>query len=198
MSLQSSPPSLTPQVFDSVMINGVMQPESPNSIAGPNGSFPRVAGQLTVTVTGSVSTGDQLALTVTNNALAGNPITVTYTTLASDSVTNIAQGLAALLTSNASLQAVDIFATSYKGVVTFNQLGPVSLFTTVTGTVVIGSETLTINNSGVPVGGSGAIVPINNKTFALGTSVVSLRAGLPQELPFTQVQALVAAGARIK
>jgi len=81
---------------------------------------PVVAGinRYTVTLGGSVTTGDTITATFTNPNLPAGSEAVTYTTIGGDTTTTIATALAAAINADTNLQSVGIGATSAAAVVT--------------------------------------------------------------------------------
>lgn len=109
----------------------------------------------TATITGSLTVGDGLQLIATTTGLAPNsPVTVTYTTVAGDTVTSMATGLAAAVNANTVLSAAGVFASSSLGVVSMfwpTTISPTIVWTrNVTGSA---TETITIGAGSPGVGG---------------------------------------------
>lgn len=175
---QTGPPTVIPNTYPYYAApNGTLYPQSPSQYVAAN---PRAAGQLTITIGGTKNTGDVITIIITNPSLYGSPLSLAYTVLSGDTLASIAEGITALINNQSTLQQYDIFATSYKGVITYNHLGPVSLFDTITYTLSVGADaTVTISNSGVPAGGSGPAVPLADSVVTINTQTVSLRAGIP-------------------
>jgi hypothetical protein len=186
-----------PNTYDQQTINGVMSVMSPAQVVAQN---PRVAGTVTLTVGGSPTSTDVCTVVVSNPVLPGGSVTVTAETQSGDNyLANVAQRICNAITSNSTLQQFDIFATSVDKVATFNQLGPVSSFTTVTASYNEGaSETITVANSGVVTGGSGVAVPMQNGECQLGPTTVRLRYGVPLLLGQAQLAIVVNSGTPVK
>lgn len=201
-----------PGTFDTK--NPTLIPNVYDYQAGPNGSCsavspaqqiinnPRLAGTNAITVGGTAHAGDLLAVTVSNKVLPGGAVTFTHAVAAGpESLAEAAEALAASCNNNSTLQQHDLYATSYNGVVTLHQLGPLAAFSTVTTAVSGGSHTTTLSsaNSGAFTGGSGPVVPLNNAQLAnVGGQVLNLRYGMPLLLSYPQLKNLVNSGSAAK
>jgi hypothetical protein len=155
-------------------------------------------GVETLTLTGSVTTGDSITVTVTDASVAGSPLAVNYIALSTDTtVTILAASLAVVLQGTAALTAAGITTTSALGVVKIksDSVTATTYTRTIVGTVVgtLGggptestalaggpTETLAVTNptAGSEVltattplaGGAGPIVPTSNFTFLQPTA----------------------------
>jgi hypothetical protein len=185
-------PTVLPNTFDGVMTaDGGCSHFSPADRVSFVG---RVAGTLTLTVTGSVANGDIIDVTVTNATLPNGAVTVTANALTSDTTTDVAQEIASAINNNSVLQQFDIYANSYKNVVHYNQLGPVSALSVVTAVVATGSETVVVSNDGVPQNGAGLAVPLNNFDVMINGACLRMRYFIPVQLSYSQLAAAAAAG----
>jgi hypothetical protein len=190
-------PTLLPNFDKSVGNGGTIDHESPGVFLTNN---PRVNATETVTLSGTTNTSDTVALTFTHALLPAGAVTVTYTVAASDSiVAEVAEGLASLINSTASLQNFGIFATAAEAVVTVNWPGPVGNFCTVT-SAVVGStdEVVSLGNGGVFASGSGPIIVTGNFNFGKGGSISSFFYGTPYILGYDVITAMVAQGMPIE
>lgn len=156
-------PTLIPN-FDRSVVNsdGGVDHQNPALYLQNN---PRVDATGLVTIGGTVTTGDTVSLTITSGILPGGFATVTYTTVAGDTTTTIAEGLADLVNDSATLEDAGIRA-DLKGSGTPNafiihQSGPIGNATTMTGAVSSGG-TETITPVSPLTGGSGPVMCVNN------------------------------------
>ncbi len=76
------------------------------------------------TISGAKTTGDTITLTIYDTGLPAGKQAVTYTTLAADTLTTIAAGVAAAVNANTNLQNNGITATSSAAVVTLQSKSP--------------------------------------------------------------------------
>ena len=112
--------------------------------------------QETVTVSGTLTVGDQLKLTITNSKISATPVVVEYTTVTADTVDTMAAGLAAAINANTTLHLANMTATVAAAEVTISYpilLGSVTFAESITGTA---TETLTLaagTNQTVPLVG---------------------------------------------
>lgn len=133
----------------------------------------------TVTVGGTVHTGDVLNVVFTSSALTGSPITVTYTVKSTDTTLALAAaGLAAAINANAVLAAAGFTAIAPAAVISVYQ--PTTL-----------SPQATYGSS---VTGGGATTTLTLATGAAVTSGLTLQALYTGALG-NQIQAIVQAGA---
>jgi len=163
----------------------------PNPEAQPSTVTGFVNGLETLTVGGTITTGDTVTLTVTDAGLSGGHVTLpAYTVLVTDTTTTIATALKGLINASAALAAIGVTATSSGAVVDITSTSPnhttysvaktgttetYTLASLVTETVTIantntGSETVTATEL---TGGSGPVIPLSNFEFAQSTSVPS-------------------------
>lgn len=165
--------------------------------------FPRVpsttAGK--VTVGGTVASGDIATIIFSNNVFPATgsfaavaPVSVSYTLTGTDTTSTTAGFLAAAINANTTLQQFGFYATADEtaSVVNIFQQSSVGSFTTLTESAT-GALTLTVNTQ--IAGGSGPIIPLFNFEFDFGTyNLTYFMKGIPQNLGYTQVAALVNAG----
>lgn len=171
----------------------------------------------TATIGGTVAVGggDQVELVFTGTGITGSPVTVEYTTIAADTVTTIAAALVALINANAALGVAGIAATNAAGVISVTGFGGPIGQVRLTGSVPVGSETVTITTSptttstastaatetitfspttGIMSGGSGPVIAANNFEFAFGSSTSAFFYGQPYSLDYAMIKALVQQG----
>lgn len=104
----------------------------------------------TLTIAGTITTGDVVTGTITSASVVGSPISVTYTVIAGDTLSTIAAGLAASIDANAPLAAASITATSAAGVVSI--YAPSAVTFTATGSSS-GTETVTAGTGATTTNG---------------------------------------------
>lgn len=121
-------------------------------------AFPIQPGTNTLTIGGSVTTGDTVAITFTNANLAGLPVSASYTAAGGDSTTTIATALAAAINANSTLASNNIIATSSGAVVTTSEAGTWTKLTTISYVQGSNTETVAPSNSGVPSGSANGAV----------------------------------------
>lgn len=158
---QTFDPFLLPRWYGAVAQGNQIGYQSPEAYLAAN---PRNDATDSVTIGGTVTTGDTVELTLTNALFPGGAVSVTYTVLAADTVTTIAAALAALIANNQICRAFGISASvggTNDAVITVAHNGPVGNFTVGTSTLSGGAtETATWANSGAFSGGSGPVVPL--------------------------------------
>lgn len=157
------PPAGTPGVFDprqpTLIPNfdrniASSTPNAPPTVSHSSpaaflASNPRVSASATATIGGTVTTSDTITIAMSNPVFPGGVISHTYTTVGGDSVTTIAEALAALFDNDPTAAAFEIEATAAGAVVTFAQSGPVGNFSVLSkptespGTITIGGTALT-------------------------------------------------------
>lgn len=211
-----------PGIFDArnpTLVSNVDQPYvtgdsvsllSPADYAAVN---PRADGVATASLTGSVTTGDELTLTVFN-PLLGNAqfgghsptqISKTYTTVGGDTLTTIAEAFAVLFNDDADAQSVGLRADVAGAVITFRWGGPIGNLSIVSSpvdqpsTITVGGTALTNDALNVLFSGpafavvanaqetatvGGTVAPGNVTTLTFTNSGVS---GLPVTLSYTAV-----------
>ncbi len=100
-------------------------------------------GNSTVTVAGTVTTGDVVSLTVENVNLSGGEETVSYTVAGGNTLTDIATGLKNAINASSTLAAIGVTSTSSAAVVTVATAGT----TYTTSTSGGATETLTLGTN---------------------------------------------------
>lgn len=205
-AIRAQNPMLMP-TFDPVT-NGVGVASSATSIGHlpPDlflSQFPRVASTTpaVVTVGGTVATNDVATITFSNNIFpaAGGisvltPVVVTYTLNGTDTTSTTAGQLARAINANLTLQQFGFYATADEtaAVVNIFQQSSVGSFTTLSSG---GTGSLTVVTSVQIAGGSGPIIPLFNFEFDFGTyNLTNFYKGIPENLGYTQIAALVNAG----
>jgi phage tail sheath gpL-like len=147
-----------------------------------------------VALAGAVASGDVLSLSVANGVLGKAPVVVTYTLTSSDTIDTAAANLAAAFNATPSLLQYGFWANSTgDGTITVYQRGPVGNFTTLAFSST-GSETATVTQ---PTGGKGMIVPLTNFTFSNNGDYQDFWYGLPYEVNYHQLDAMVTQGMSI-
>ncbi len=84
---------------------------------------PNTNGNITATIGGSKTTGDQLTFTAFNPGLVAGPESLTYTVLSGDTLTSIAAALVSLINADSRMQSIGVSATSAGAVVTLSVNG---------------------------------------------------------------------------
>lgn len=137
---------------------------------------PRSAASATVTIAGTVASGDKATVTLTQGQLPSGSVTASYTAVSGDTADTVAEGLASALNAvirsqlgNALVTA--IYATADEAVVTIEWDGPMGNFAGLT-TGTSGSMTVTASASTLS-GGSGPVFCANNFNYQYnGSSLV--------------------------
>jgi hypothetical protein len=183
-------PTLLPQFYKPVQQGATISMHSP---AGYAKLLPRAAASLTVTVGGTVASGNVSTITVTQAQLTTGVITASYTAGASDGTTQVAEGLASALQTLFYANSIDGIVTASESVITINWNGPTGNYAVVT--VAPGALiTLTRNpSSGKMAGGSGPVYAANNFNFTYNNVVMSFFYGQPYSLGLDLVAVLIAA-----
>ncbi len=170
-----------------------MQTLSPEQYAQ---KYPRSNATATITVGGTITAGNTLTVGLANPVLVYGAASVAYTVQSADTVETIASALAGLLNAVAHLDAYDVRASAAGAVITVSWPGPVGNFATLSVSTSSGAtETLTMSPSGGDLtGGDGYVVPRANFTYALDENTRSYMAGMPYDLPYTVLSAMVQDG----
>jgi Tc toxin complex TcA C-terminal TcB-binding domain/Neuraminidase-like domain/Salmonella virulence plasmid 28.1kDa A protein len=108
----------------------------------------------TATIGGTTTAKDTLSVTMTSSAVTGSPVTVTYSVQKSDTLDNVAAGLAAQINANPALAAAAISAAVSGPVISLSTpatLSPTPVWT-VTANPTGASETLTFGGNLVSIG----------------------------------------------
>lgn len=177
------------------LVNGMLISEPDSKFLTRN---PRAFASATITVAGSISNSDQLKVDVNLPALSGGKISKTITLTGSDTVSSAAQKLAKALNDDTVLQSYGAYANSLLGVVTFFWPGQLGNNVTLTQSVPVGAETITLGNAGVLAGGTGPIIPFNTFNFEKAGHFTSYQAGKPKIVGANVVKSLAAAGKPIQ
>ncbi len=181
-------PTLVPNFGTPMVNNGVITMATGGQVdSAANGT----SASGTITVAGTVASGNVITATITNGCLPGGSVSVAYTTTSTDTAVTIAAELALLLNNNATLSRYGWrFGTNGAGVVDVYQRGPVGNFSTVSVTTT-GAETFTIVHLS---GGTGAVVPLSNFSLSFNNVVTQFWYGKPQILAYMALQNAVSQG----
>jgi hypothetical protein len=120
-------PTLLPNFSRPRFSGSTVDAQSP---AGALGAEPRANAQATATLGGSVTTGDEITIEVLNGLFPNGVLSHTYTTLAGDSLTNVAEQLADLFSQDTIADDANLTVSVVGSVLTFNQNGPLGNFST--------------------------------------------------------------------
>lgn len=185
-------PLLIPN-FDRNLVSDATDPSMPPTVnhASPAtylANNPRANASATATIGGSVTTGDEITLEMLNPVFPGGLISHTYTTVGGDTVTTIAEALAALFDNDPVAAAFDIDATAAGAVITFNQSGPVGNFSTLASIL---SEPAKVTIAGTALTGDQISILFASPNLP-GGSVQITRAVTTADSPTTTATALVA------
>jgi hypothetical protein len=150
----SIPPQGTPGVFDprnptilpnfdrsvvsSAAKNGGVTTVNHSSPRGFVTDNPRVDATATATIGGSASAGDEVTIDIFNPAFANqglSKISITHVVTTADTLTSIAEELAAQINDNANAEYADVRADAAGAVVTVRQAGPLGNLTVLTSPV---------------------------------------------------------------
>ncbi len=116
--------SLTGSSNCQVPVVGTAYTASVSSGATETISFgPNTNGNLTATIGGSKTTGDQLTFTAFNPGLVAGPESLTYTVVSGDTLTSIAAALVSLINADSRMQSIGVSATSSGAAITLSVNG---------------------------------------------------------------------------
>ncbi len=182
-------PTLLPQFYKQVMQgNGGLAALSPAAYAAAN---PQAGATATITVSGTVNTGNTMTFTIGEAEGGLGSVTASYTALPGDTVSNVAEGLATAY-NTATLGVPQTEAVALEGVVSVSWLGPVgnsaTLATTTSGSVVL------TKSAAVLSGGSGPVYAANNFNYTWNGCTMSFFYGQPYNLGADLIANMVAAG----
>ena len=149
-----------------------------------------VPSEGSVTIAGTVASGDVISLELANGVL--NPsVKVSYTATSTDTLATIAANLAAQINANSTLRSFGFWADDNgDGEVKVYQRGPVGNFTVLTPSTTEG-ETFTTAQM---TGGSGPIVPLSNFIYTNAGVVRDYWYGLPFKPSYYELSNMVAQG----
>ena len=179
------------------IVRGQIISESPSAFLTRNA---RAFASCTATIAGSIANLDQIRLNLNLAALSGGKITKTITLTGTDTVSSAAQKMAKAINDDTVLQGYGCYANSLLGVVTVYWPGLLGNHVTLTQSVPVGSETITLGASGVFSGGTGPIIPFNSFRFEMPKTgqFFTFEAGVPQIVGANVVRALALAGKAFK
>jgi hypothetical protein len=180
---------LLPDADTPVVQNGVISHEPETSIATLE---PRVNGTGSVTIAGTVGSGDDISLKFTSTLFTGGSLTVGETDVSGDTDTNAAERLAAAIMANATLTGFGVIAEAdpIAGKVDVTWPGPLGSFVTMSDNTT-GAETFTLVQIS---GGSGPIIPTDNFRFVYNGQVIQLVHNRRKQLDKNGLAVLVASG----
>jgi hypothetical protein len=178
-------PTLIPNFYPNYMNSSgtTMDAMSPAQYMANN---PATAASATATIAGTITAGDTVTLKVTQPQLPGGSVSYTYTVVTSDTVQDVAEGLAsgldlALTNAGAAQAYVETGDTTLasEAVVTVYWTGQMGnsavLSTTKSGGA---TETVTLApTSGIMSGGSGPVMAVNNFSFSYNNVTLAFVAG---------------------
>ena len=184
-------PTLVPNFGTPIINNGVISLANGSQLdAAANG----VNATGSITVAGTIASGNTITVTVTNGCLPGGSVAVPYTTTSSDTAVTIAAQLALLLNNNVTLSTYGWrFGTNGAGAIELYQRGPVGNFSTLSATTT-GAETFTYVQMS---GGTGAVVPLSNFSLSFNNVVTQFWYGKPIIMAFAALNNAVAQGVPI-
>ncbi len=186
----SNNPTLIPNFGTPIVKNGVLTLENGGGIESDLGGNTKASGS--ITIAGTVASGNTITVTVANGVLPGGSVAVSYTLSGTDTLATAAAELALLLNSNATLSQYGwSFGTNGLGEVLCYQRGPVGNFSTLSATTT-GAETFTIVQMS---GGAGVVVPLANFTFSFNNSMSNYWYGKPVPMSYLMLKNAVAQGA---
>lgn len=189
MPAQHMPPTLVPQIFKAVSLNGRVITKSPWKFLADN---PRSYASCTATIAGTIANNDNLRITIVLPALSGGKTVFNVLATGSDTTSSLAQKIAKAISDDPTMQDFGIYATSALNVVTIKGPGLVGNNLVVQQAVTVGAETISLSNSGVPSGGSGPIIPCSSFNYQYNGILYSFQAGIPVNVPAGLVAKLVA------
>lgn len=201
--LQSGDPTLVPNLYPSRVMPdlsvsgegkfGVMSAQAPADLVAS--TDPRVAASQTVTIGGSPGAGDVVRVTL---ALPSGSHTTSITLVGSPTVDEVAELLTTAINNDSVMSAAGVYASAAAAVVTVKQGGPIgNSMGLVSGTTQVGGTTTATRGGATLAGGSGPIVPTKNFTFQFENATLVFWYGIPQDVTYNVLLALIAAGASI-
>ncbi len=191
-------PTLIPNVHRPVVGGAPGMPtmglKSPASFLADNA---RADATAAITIGGTATPGDIITLVLTSTALPAGSLSFAYTVASGDTVTTIAEGLAALVNADLTAQAKGIRAylagTNLPAKMFVAWPGPIGNFAVISRTLSGGASvtgTLAPSN-GVLSGGSGPVFAGNNFTYSLDGNTQSFYYGNPYVLGLNVITAMV-------
>ncbi len=181
-------PTLMPNFYRPVAGSGGVSLMSPQEYMA---KYPLTPSSGNVVVGGTLASGDVATLDITNGVLGGT-VSLAYTLTSSDTAASVAYELAQLVQDNATLQRFGFSAEADPLTATLYiyQASGVGNFSTLAFSAT-GSVTGTVTQM---TGGAGPVTPVENFIFTTGTSPRSYWFGVPVDVNYQTLKALVAQG----
>ncbi len=183
-------PTLLPNFDKPVAVNGTMQLTTP---AGVVAAYPVVASSGSAVIGGTATTGNVMTLTIANGVLTPS-VTLTYTVPSGSTTSTIAYAFAQLIMQNATLGRFGFYAEANGSTLLIYQQSGVGNFSTLSASST-GTETVTLTQMS---GGSGPITPVENFTFASGPNLNNYWFGIPANVNYQTLKAMVTEGVPIR
>jgi len=182
-------PTLLPNFSPNVASGHGLHAVSPGELV--DDFAPRVASTGSLVPSGTTATGTG-TLSIQNGVLGGLPIAVTVNTTSGDTLAQVAAIIADAVNANAELDYFGFTAEVLpSGDVQISQPSSVGNFSAITWAAGTTAIALAITQM---AGGSGAIIPLNNFNFIQGSANFPLWYGIPKDLSYATVLALVTQG----
>ena len=187
--VESNNPTLVPNFGTPVVQNGVLTLAAPGAVDAALGGTTKSSGS--VTIAGTVASGNTITLKIANGSLPNGAVSVSYTLTGTDTLVTAAAELAMVANNTPVLSQYGwSFSTNGLGEVLVYQRGPVGNFSTLSATTT-GSETFTITQMS---GGAGLVVPLTNFSYSFNGVMTNLWYGKPVNLSFQMLQGIVNQG----
>ncbi len=181
-------PTLLPNLDTPLVTNGVVQ-LTPSS--GIDAAAAGTASTGSVTVAGTVASGNVITVTVANPVLPNGAVAVSYTATGTDTLATVAANLAVAMNNTSTLSQYGwSFGSNGLGELILSQRGPVGNFSTISASTT-GAETFTIVQMS---GGTGTIVPLTNFTFSHSSDLTNYWYGKPVQVGYGALSAIVSQG----
>lgn len=176
------------------LVSGQVLVETPSDFLT---RYARALASITITISGTLATNDQLRVSVNLPALPGGSLVKTVVLASGDTATAAAQKIAKALNDDALLRAYGCYANSLAGVVTFYWPGPLGNNVSLTQSVPVGVGVISLGNSGKMAGGSGPVIPVQMFNFGVEGQSLHFQAGIPKLVGDNVVAAMAKASSPI-
>ena len=182
-------PTLMPNFYRPVAGSGGVSLMSPQEYMA---KYPLTPSSGNVVVGGTLAAGDVVTVAITNPVLGSGAIDIAYTVTATDTAASIAYELAQGIMANATLQRFGFSAEAdpLTDALLVYQASAVGNFSVLAFSTT-GAETGTVTQM---TGGAGPVTPVENFIFTTGTSPRSYWFGVPVDVNYQTLKALVAQG----
>ena len=184
-------PTLLPNFYRPVAVNGSIALTSPADVIGLDPLTPSAGAAV---IGGTITVGDTVTVNIANPVLGTAPVAVTYTVVTGDTIDTLGYGLAQALNTNATLGRFGFFGQHDPATHALNigQMSAVGNYTVLTESVSgAATETVTLTQMS---GGAGPVTPVENFIFSDGHNIRSYWFGVPVQVNYATLTALVTQG----